>query len=267
MKKDKLILELESENRYLKEQLELLTQQSHLRDELVMQQSKMASMGEMLGNIAHQWRQPLMEISTHLIDTEVKIKLLGKVSNEDILNTIYKSNHIIKYMSQTIDDFRDFFAKNKQKEDFLITEQVSSVINIVKSSLASKGIKLNIIIKNNTCIYGLKNEYLQVLINIISNAKDAIESRKIKDGKIVVKLYEKDGNSILEILDNGGGIDIDPIDKVFAPFFTYKKKNGTGVGLFMSKLIIENNMDGRLTVENIENGAIFKIIIPLNKGK
>jgi len=259
MTKDELINNLEKENSDLKKRLNLLNEQSDLKDEIVIQQSKMASMGEMIGNIAHQWRQPLMEISTLLINTEAKIKLVGKVSNAEILETVDKSNKVISFMSNTIDDFRNFFTVNKQKEDFFIANQITSALNIIKSSLETNNIKVNVVIKNNIKINGYKNEYLQVLINILSNAKDVIVLNKIQNGKIIIKLYAKENKTILEIEDNGGGIAIEPIEKVFEPFFTYKKKNGTGIGLFMSKLIIENNMNGNLTVLNKNEGASFRI--------
>ncbi len=259
MTKDELIDNLERENSDLKKRLNLLNKQCNIKDKIVIQQSKMASMGEMIGNIAHQWRQPLMEISTLLINTEAKIKLLGKVSNDEILETIDKSNQVIGFMSNTIDDFRNFFTVNKQKEDFFIAAQITSALNIIKSSLETNNIKVNVVIKNNIKTNGYKNEYLQVLINILSNAKDVIVSNNVKNGKIIIKLYSKDDISILEIEDNGKGISIEPIEKVFEPFFTYKKKNGTGIGLFMSKLIIENNMNGNITAENKKEGASFRI--------
>jgi signal transduction histidine kinase len=258
---NEIITRLEQENKSLKAQLKILTKQNHLKNEIVIQQSKMASMGEMINNIAHQWRQPLMEISSLLMNSEVKIKINGTISYDEVLETIDKSNHIIKFMSNTIDDFRNFFASNKQKEYFLIAEQISSILNILKMSLIENHIKVDIIIKKNIKTYGFKNEYAQVLINIISNAKDIIISNKIKNGKITIKLYEKNSQSVLEIEDNAGGIQFDDIDKVFEPFFTYQKKNGTGIGLFMSKLIIENNMNGKLNVKNSNKGACFSIIL------
>jgi len=261
MIENKVISMLEAENKELRKQLETLTSQNDLKDEIVIQQSKMASMGEMINNIAHQWRQPLMEISSLLMNVEANIKLQGSTSKEDILETIDKSNHVIKFMSETIDDFRNFFATDKLKEYFIVAEKISSVLNIMKMSLSNNNIKVNVIIKDNLKIKGLKNEYAQVLVNIISNAKDAIVLNKIKNGKIIIKLYKKNGKSVLEIEDNAGGIPLEPKDKVFEPFFTYKKKDGTGVGLFMSKLIIENSMDGKLSVENKNKGACFSIVL------
>jgi len=239
---------------------ELKAENQKLKD-LLAQQSKMATMGEMISNIAHQWRQPLMEVSSLLLNMEAKVKILNTISNDEIIETVHKSNDVLKYMSNTIDDFRDFFTKNKTEERFYVSEQIELAINMTRSSINSNNIKIDIFIKNNIQVIGSKNEYLQVLINILSNAKDAIVSKGIKNGKITIKLLKKDSYSIVEIDDNGGGITIEPIDQVFESFYTENKKNGTGIGLFMSKLIVENNMNGKLTVENIQNGARFRIIV------
>jgi len=260
---------LEKENQQLKLQIRELKKQvideirhNRQNDKMLFQQSRMASMGEMIGNIAHQWRQPLMELSSISMELQAKVELLGKVSNEEILDVVEKSNKITQYMSETIDDFRNFFAKDKEKEIFKISDQISSAINIVNASLKQHNIKVEIIVQKNSIIEGFKNEYSQVLINILSNAKDALINRNIKNSKIVVKILEKDNFSIVEISDNAGGINIEPIEKVFEPFFTHDKLNGTGIGLFMSKLITENNMNGRLFVKNNEKGAVFIITVP-----
>lgn len=232
-------------------------------NKILTQQSKMAAMGEMIENIAHQWRQPLMELSSIFMHTEAKIEVNEKISNDEILEVIDKSNHILKYMSNTIDDFRNFFAKDKSKTQFKISEQIKRTVNILTSTLDTKKIKINIIIKHNPYIYGYKNEYSQVLINIISNAKDVLIQRDIEDALIEVKVYEKDGFCITEILDNAGGINEKYKDDIFKPFMTFEKKDGTGIGLFMSKLMIENNMGGTLSAINAKDGAKFTITVPI----
>ena len=258
--------DLEKENQKLREEISDLKRKisSEIKksNKVIFQQSKMASLGEMLGNIAHQWRQPLMELSSITMELQAKVELLGKVSNKEIIQTVEKSNDIIKYMSQTIDDFRNFFAKDKKRVQFKISEQVSSAINMINSSLKKYDIKLEIIVIKNSSIVGFKNEYSQVLINILSNAKDELVRRKIKDPKIILRIGEDKDRSVVEIEDNAGGIKIEPIEKVFEPFYTKNKVNGTGVGLFMSKLIVENNMDGRLLAKNTNKGAKFIIVVP-----
>jgi len=227
--------------------------------EILTQQSKMASMGEMIGNIAHQWRQPLMELSSILMTIEAKLKLEDELSKEFLLDAIERSNLVMKYMSQTIDDFRSFFSKEKEKVRFKISDQLKSAVNIISTVLDNKNIKLNIVVKNNPFVYGYKNEYAQALINLIANAKDILIARGIEGALIEVKVYQKEDLCVTEVIDNGGGISVKPMEKVFDPFFTSGKKHGTGVGLFMTKLIVENHMSGKLSVSNTEHGAKFII--------
>ena len=260
---------LKIENQQLKLQIRELKKQvieeirhNRQNDKMMFQQSRMASMGEMIGNIAHQWRQPLMELSSISMQLQAKVELIGEVSNKEIIEAIEKSNKITQYMSETIDDFRNFFAKDKEKEVFKISDQISSAINIINSSLKQHDIKLEIIVQKNSLVEGFKNEYSQVLINILSNAKDALINRKINNPKISIKILQKENNSVVQIIDNAGGINVKPIEKIFEPFFTNDKINGTGIGLFMSKLIIENNMQGRLFVENNKEGAVLTITVP-----
>ena len=174
---DVQLKKLSNENEIFKKQLKTMSTQDSIKDEMFIQQAKMASMGEMISNIAHQWRQPLMEVSSLMINMEAKITLLGEITASEVLTVVNETTHILKFMSNTIDDFRNFFATDKEKEYFLITEQVSFVLNMMTSILLSNNIKVNVIIKNNIKIYGFKNEYSQALINIISNAKNLIFQR------------------------------------------------------------------------------------------
>jgi len=255
------IASLETELQELYTKLDNNTAQSN---KILTEQSKLAAMGEMIGNIAHQWRQPLMEISSILMKLEAKIKIEDSLSKKEVIEAIERSNKVTKYMSNTIDDFREFFAKERQKSIFKISDQVKHAANIIATTLANKNIKLDIIIKSNPSIHGYKNEYSQVLINLISNAKDILLHRDIKNGQITVKIYQKDNMCITEVIDNAGGVSVEPLDKVFEPFFTVEKKDGTGVGLFMAKLIVEDNMSGKLGVSNTQNGAKFTISLPLS---
>jgi C4-dicarboxylate-specific signal transduction histidine kinase len=255
-------LELEEHNKELEQKIKEEVAKNRAKDKLMFQQAKLASMGEMLGNISHQWRQPLMEISSIFLPIEAKINLDMPIENDEILESIQKLNDITVFMSTTIDDFKNFFASDKAKIHFEVLEQIKSTINIISNSLKMYEIKLDIIIQKNPVLLGYKNEYSQVLINIINNAKDILIQRKIQNPKIKIVISENSKNIITKIEDNGGGIKINPIEKVFDPFFTYEKLNGSGIGLFMSKLIIENNMNGKLLANNNKDGAVFTIIIP-----
>lgn len=256
-------LELEEHNKELEKKIKEEVTKNREKDKLLFQQAKMASLGEMLGHISHQWRQPLMELSSLFLPIEAKLNMGLDLEKEEILESITKLNDITKYMSTTIDDFRNFFAKDKEKIEFEILEQINSTINIISGSLKANNIHLDIIIKKNPKIWGYKNEYAQVLINIINNAKDVLILRKIEKPQIKIIIEEINNCIITSISDNAGGIKILPLEKVFEPFFTYEKVNGSGIGLFMSKLIIEKNMNGKLLVSNEKAGASFKIISPL----
>ena len=251
-------------NKELEKRIEKEIEKNKEKDKLLFQQNKMAALGEMLGNISQQWRQPLMEINSIFLPIEAKISMDIDLDRDELIQSITKLNEITKYMSNTIDDFRDFFATDKEKIEFKLLEQINSTININSGGLKSNNIKLDIIIQKNPTLVGYKNEYSQVLINIVNNAKDILVQRKIEDPHIKISIYEKNNKIITSIEDNGNGIRVIPIEKIFEPFFTYQKINGSGLGLFMSRLIIQNNMNGKLEVANTEEGAIFKIVIPKN---
>ncbi len=261
LKYEQKIILLESKIKKLQEELE----KNRIDNQILTMQSKMALLGEMIGNIAHQWRQPLMELSSIIMGMEAKVKLTNQISNDEVIDTAERSAVILKYMSSTIDDFRDFLVKDKEKIRFKLSEQIKRTISMLSNTLDNKNIKVDIIIKANPMIYGYKNEYSQVLINLIANAKDVLVNRHIQDPQIVVKVYQDENYCITEVIDNAGGIKVEPISKIFESFFTFEKKDGTGIGLFMSKLIVEKNMDGKLEAYNDEEGACFIIKIPLLK--
>lgn len=255
-------LELEEQNKELEKKIEEEVKKNREKDKLLFQQAKMASMGEMLANISHQWRQPLMEINSLFLPIEAKLSMDLEIEKDELLKSIDKLNEITRYMSNTIDDFKNFFSKDKEKMSFEIVQQINSTLNIINGSLKNYDINLNIIIKKNPTILAYKNEFSQVLINILNNARDVLVQRKVQEPKIDILIEEIKESVIISIKDNAGGIKIDPIEKIFEPFFTYQKANGSGIGLFMSKLIIENNMNGRLTVRNSLEGALFEIVLP-----
>ncbi len=261
LEQEKSALELQNEE--LEKRVKEEVAKSRAKDELMFQQSKLASMGEMIGNIAHQWRQPLMEISSLFIPVEASIKMKIPLSKEDLLQKIEKLNEITQYMSHTIDDFKNFFAREKEKSNFRISEQINTSITILGSTLKNHKIDLDIIIKKNPLIYGYKNEYSQVLINILTNASDILIQRKIQNPKIIIKIEELNNNLLVSVSDNAGGVRCEPLNKVFEPFYTKDKDNGSGIGLFMSHLIVTNNLKGELKVSNNSLGAEFTIQIPI----
>lgn len=257
-------LNLEEQNKELEEKIKQVVKRNRQSEEVLFQQSKLASMGELLGSITHQWRQPLMEINSLFMPIDAKLKMGQNVNKEEILESIEKLGEITKYMSATINDFKNFFSSDKQKVTFNLSTQLNFAINILSSTLKKYNINLEIIVKKNPEIFGYKNEYSQVLINIINNAKEILFLRNIKNPLIKITLNKDNNNAILIIEDNGGGINEANLYSIFEPFYTKEKKDGFGIGLFMSKLIIEKHMKGYIEVKNGSNGAIFTIITPLN---
>lgn len=228
--------------------------------EILQQQNKMASMGEMMGAIAHQWRQPLNIISTSIQNLKYDF-IEGKLNEKHYIDEfILKNKKTIKFMSKTIDDFRSFFRVDKEKTNFDVKETIESVVSMLIAQLNNHNITLEI--QGDTFIsYGLPNEFQQVILNLINNAKDALLEKEVQNAQIKITLSQP---NIITIQDNAGGIENAIMQRVFEPYFTTKDQGkGTGMGLYMSKMIIEDNMNGKLEVANVDDGAFF--IIHLNK--
>jgi len=229
------------------------------REQMLVQQSRNAAMGEMIGNIAHQWRQPLNTLG---LFTQRLGYFYGTPGfNKEFLDTsVAKSMEIIQYMSRTIDDFRNFFSTDREKKEFRVDEAADKALSLVEASFKESRINIEKDVRDDVVILGLLNEYAQVLLNILMNAKDAIVERMIEFPRVKVTIANEGGVSVVTIADNAGGIPEEIVDRIFDPYFTTKgPQQGTGVGLFMSKTIIENNMGGRLSVRNTAEGAEFRI--------
>ena len=224
------------------------------KDKILQEQAKLAAMGEMIGSIAHQWRQPLNALSLNIqsLDDDYED---GLVDEKFINNFITTNKNTINFMSNTIDDFRNFFRIDKEKKLFNVKESINSVLNIQQSQFKDYKISLNI--QGETFhINGYESEFKQVILNIINNAKEAL----IENNKEIRVIDIKLTNNSVCIKDNAGGIPKNIINRVFEPYFTTKEQGkGTGIGLYMSKMIIEDNISGKLTVKNDSDGAIFKI--------
>ncbi|ATB68579.1 putative two-component sensor histidine kinase [Sulfurospirillum diekertiae] len=232
------------------------------QEKLLIQQSKLASMGEMIGNIAHQWRQPLGEMSALLINLQVKHEF-NDLDDAYMLTSIQQCVKINAFMSGTISDFQNFFKPSKEKEVFEISEACERAISILQASLKYHGIEFSFDISEKMEVLGYPNEFAQALLNILSNAKDVLSEREISNP--FIRLYLKKGYKYILIVieDNGGGIAREHMDRIFEPYFTTKyAKQGTGIGLYMTKMIIENNMGGVINVKNTESGALFTIKLP-----
>ncbi|UPU34012.1 PAS domain S-box protein [Geomonas paludis] len=229
------------------------------QEQLLIRQGRLAAMGEMIGNIAHQWRQPLNTLGL-IVQELPSFYEQGLFSKEYLENSVSRAMQVINYMSQTIDGFRNFFGPEKEKQKFLPAAVLEQTLAILQAAFAAARITFDVAADPEVEIFGSPNEYSQVLVNILMNAKDALLERKIPEPRIEVRLRRHHGKAVLCIEDNAGGIPADIIDKVFDPYFTTKGPDkGTGIGLFMSKTIVEKNMKGTLTVTNTEQGARFCI--------
>ncbi|NVJ54560.1 MAG: HAMP domain-containing histidine kinase [Campylobacteraceae bacterium] len=243
---------------YLGYKLKLMIKEKREKERLFIQQNKLASMGEMLNNIAHQWRQPLANLS--FINMDLQLAIQNNDLNKNYLHQIIKdSTKQIDFMSNTLDDFKGFYQPNKQKENFLLSNTVKKAINIIKPSLQS--IKLTFEIKKDKELTSYENEYIQVILNILTNAKDALLESKKSHQEIKIELSQtEDKKSKLKISDNAYGIEKKIINKIFEPYFSTKNKN-SGIGLYMSKIIVQSHLKGEISLESSKKGTSFYIII------
>ncbi len=255
--------EIKQLNSSLESRIRQEVEKNRQKDHMMYQQSRLASMGEMIGNIAHQWRQPLNIMALVMQDIYISDQL-GSLTSKKIADSYEKSNNLLQYMSQTIDDFRNFFKHSDSKEEFSLKDAVDSVCALVSTNLNHNNIECNINIKQDSLILGCSNEFKQVLVNIMNNAQEAIQSNGGEEKLINIIVQRKGSNALVKISDNGGGISQDIIAKVYDPYFTTKNQTqGTGLGLYMSKQIIENIMCGSLSVKNKAKGAEFTIELPI----
>ena len=246
-----------------KDELELLVRQrtEELRGKelLLEQQSRQAAMGEMVNNIAHQWRQPLNSLGLMVQSFPMLFKS-GELSYEGLQEKAKKAMEIIRHMSQTIDDFRDYFKPEKERVPFRATEVVSKAMKLTQDHFKTLNIEMEVNAPADPVIVGYPNQFGQVLLNILLNARDAVVERKVPAPKISITIKAENGNAVITIGDNAGGIPDDILPNIFEPYFTTKgPEHGTGIGLYMSKTIIEKNMAGKLAGYNTEEGAEFRI--------
>ncbi len=230
------------------------------QERMLIQQSRLAAMGEMIGNIAHQWRQPINALN--LLLTNIKeAHDHGELNEQELARLAEKGDRLIQKMSHTIDDFRNFFRPNKEKERFLLAHAIEATLSIVSASLEHGGIAVEVVGDRTLAAWGYPNEFSQVLLNLINNAREAIQARGGEGGRIVIRLGVEGDGLTITVRDNGGGVPGEVLPRVFEPYFTTKER-GTGIGLYMSRMIVEH-MGGTLSLRNVEGGAEAVIRLPL----
>ncbi len=244
--------ELQDLNSALEEKIVFEVEQSRQKDKIMFRQSRLAAMGEMVGNIAHQWRQPLNAMVLIIQSFQMK-QMMGKLDDKFIDSQVDEGMKIANSMSSTIDDFRNFFKPNKKKESFSAVKVVQESMDLVQLYYEKIDIKINLICEEDFEILGYPNEFSQVLMNLFSNSKDALQEREnqVKNIEIIVKQNSESKNGEILVIDNGGGVPTEVIDRIFDPYFTTKhQSSGTGIGLYMSKEIIEKQMEGLIEIQN-----------------
>jgi signal transduction histidine kinase len=264
--------ELEEINATLETRIEQEVHENLNKEKIIAQQSKMVAMGEMLENIAHQWRQPLSIISTSATSMVMQKEL--NISNKKAEIAAFETiNNTAQHLSKTIDDFRNFFQNDKQMQEHNLKTMLEKTINMIEGSYKSDGVR---IIKNldDISLQCLDGELTQVFLNLFSNAKDAHTQQNAKEKFIFVAIEKKDDNAIITVKDTAGGVEEDNIDKIFEPYFTTKHQaQGTGIGLYMSQEIITRHLNGSIQVSNVSfeynkhqfRGAQFTITLPITK--
>ncbi len=246
-------------NENLEQRVEVEVQKNMAQERLLIQQSRLAAMGEMVHNIAHQWRQPLNALG--LLQANIQDAFeFGELTRENMARFAEIGQHLIQKMSSTIDDFRNFFRPNQEKTEFSLQQGVERALNIINANFHHDNIAVACCSGADIHVIGFANEFSQVLLNVLNNARDAILDKQMPDGKIDIELGQDGPNAFIVIRDNGGGIPAELLPKIFDPYFTTKDK-GSGIGLYMSRMIMEH-MDGFISATNTTDGAEFRLALP-----
>lgn len=234
------------------------------QEQLLIHQSRLAAMGEMIGAIAHQWRQPLNALSLVLQNIQMQYRM-GQLSEASMQSLQDKAQQLILRMSQTIDEFRNFFKPSKQAETFDLSVAIQAAADILEGMLKNHNIQLDIDCPADIHLDGIPGEFSQVILNLLGNARDAVLAAKQPAPKIRIHVETVGKQVCIDVEDNGTGIDENIMHKIYEPYFTTKEEGkGTGIGLYMTKMIIENNMHGLLAASNLEQGARMRITLAVS---
>jgi len=251
--------QLEELNRTLEQRVEEETRKNREKDFLLIHQSRQAEMGEMLSIIAHQWRQPLNNIGLYA-QVLVETCRQGELDADCLEGTVKNILDLLRHMSRTIDDFRNFLKPERKRTPFNVRETIDRTYALISESFRVHGIRVEIEGEGSLVVAGHPNEYAQAVMTILNNARDALVERRVGSPRIGIRIASEGERSVVTISDNAGGIAEELLDRIFEPYFTTRDGDkGTGIGLYMSQAIIEKSMRGRLSVRNTPEGAEFRI--------
>jgi signal transduction histidine kinase len=246
--------ELESK---VKKSLEELSE----KEKIILRQSQMAEMGNLIGIIAHQLKQPLNAISIGVYDIE-EANRYGELDAEYLKRSSRAVQKQVQHMAATIDDFRDFFNPNKKCKPFNLANAIQKTFELLMPQLDKSGIKVILSLDKRLECFGFESELQQVIINLVHNAKDVLLEKKVDNPTITITLFSHNQMKAVRVVDNGGGIPEAVVAKIFDPYFTTKAENGTGIGLYLARKIVTESFNGKLEAENIPEGAQFSIYLP-----
>ncbi len=251
--------QLEALNSTLENRVQEEVEKNREKDLILIQQNRQAALGELLDHIAHQWKQPLNSIALIIQDLGLAVSY-GELTERYAEEAVGKTMALLEHTVQTIDIFRGFYRPDKEKKIFTIKESIDQALTFIAPAFRFNAITIELDVDPGLTAFGYHEEYTQVILNILNNARDIFKARKAERPRIVIKAFEEDNKAVVTITDNGGGIPEKILDKIFEIYFTTNESNGgTGIGLYMSKNIIENNMNGRLIAKNKASGAQFRI--------
>lgn len=249
----------EAINQILGDRIKEEVEKNRQKEMLLIQHSRLAAMGEMIAGLSHEWRQPLKNLST-LIEDLGEAREFGEIDEQYLDRFSIESMGQINLLARLIHDFRKFYRPNKEKCAFSVGDSIEEALSLFSSSLNNYGIQVDFVYRGQQMAYGYPNDFSQVVLNILLNARDAFVGKEHPNRKIYITIAETNRFIAAAITDNAGGIDPAMLKNVFEPFFT-TRPHGTGLGLYMSKLLLEN-MDGMIEVENTSDGARFCLSVP-----
>ncbi|MGM0623927.1 MAG: ATP-binding protein, partial [Campylobacterota bacterium] len=250
-------------NLELKQRVKNEVEKSRQKDSVMFQQSKLATLGEVINSIAHQWRQPLNRISAVINDLKVKAEL-GMINNEQISASMDTMSGNIQNMSSKIDRFRNFFAPDSTKRIFEVQKELQSAIEFAQDSYGAQTLQITLHRISSDCmIEGFQNEFRQLVLNIINNSKEAFAMQQLTQKKITITVEKQDRDIVIDIKDCAGGIEEEVLEKVYEPYVTTKDEDGVGMGLFMAKIVVQEHLGGTIEVQNIQGGTLVRLMLPL----